>query len=351
MTIHIDEANWLPDDDQRPPSTGARGGVAPVASAGRRIGRLVVGARRNALGRVVCACDCGETIALTDAEIEEGRTYQCSSCSDYQTRSPARQIVADDAVWKILMDRGRGARRRCEVPECKDYPSYGGRGIQFRYDSVEMFALHMWMLGFRAGDERTTERIDVNGHYEPGNVRLATPTEQAWNKRTSRVVRTAWGDRPFAEVMELFGHRPGDERFKAVSDRFLNGMTTQDLRAILDDLDGLDAPAPAAAHTGAAALARASGRPLMVYSPDGPVSMMSVLGDYGIEFKSPAYRRVYRRYEEGMTEADLRAVIRDQIGDDPSERDLCRPAADAGDGIDDIPDLFGAAEPEVREID
>ena len=33
------------------------------------------------------------------------------------------------------------------------------------------------------------ERLDVNGHYEPGNCAWATPLEQSWNKTNTVKVR------------------------------------------------------------------------------------------------------------------------------------------------------------------
>lgn len=39
----------------------------------------------------------------------------------------------------------------------------------------------------------TLERLDVNGHYEPGNCKWATPSEQARNRRSS--IYTDWNGR------------------------------------------------------------------------------------------------------------------------------------------------------------
>jgi hypothetical protein len=41
-----------------------------------------------------------------------------------------------------------------------------------------------------ADRKMTIDRIDVDGHYEPGNLRWATQREQSWNKRTN--VREQW---------------------------------------------------------------------------------------------------------------------------------------------------------------
>ena len=75
----------------------------------------------------------------------------------------------------------REARRRCTDPKCADYARYGGRGIEFRFDFVAD-------LYDTIGDRplnTTLDRIDPNGHYEIGNVRWASPKEQANNRSRS----------------------------------------------------------------------------------------------------------------------------------------------------------------------
>lgn len=78
----------------------------------------------------------------------------------------------------------RGARQRCTNPNNAGYANYGGRGIKFEFDSVEQAT--RWVLDNLGRPEAglTLDRIDNNRHYEPGNLRWATRTEQGRNKRT-----------------------------------------------------------------------------------------------------------------------------------------------------------------------
>jgi hypothetical protein len=71
------------------------------------------------------------------------------------------------------------AMARCTKPNHKDWKYYGGRGIQFRFTSFRQFFVE---LGPRP-DGKSLDRVNNNGHYEPGNVRWATRTEQNRNQR------------------------------------------------------------------------------------------------------------------------------------------------------------------------
>ena len=83
-------------------------------------------------------------------------------------------------VWRTM-------RQRCLNPRCNVYEYYGGRGITVckRWDS---FAAFLEDMG-ECPKGLTLDRYpDKDGHYEPGNCRWATRTEQARNTRRNRMV-------------------------------------------------------------------------------------------------------------------------------------------------------------------
>jgi len=92
---------------------------------------------------------------------------------DRKLRKKIRNIVYDQC-------------KRCNNPEHKFYKYYGGRGVQFKFKSAR-HAIDFYIRKFgeklKNNPHLSIDRIDNNGHYEPGNVRLATKTEQQLNTK------------------------------------------------------------------------------------------------------------------------------------------------------------------------
>jgi hypothetical protein len=77
------------------------------------------------------------------------------------------------------------AKSRCNNPNLPEYQYYGGRGIEFRFSSFPEF---LESIGPRPSRRHSIDRINNDGHYEPGNVRWATQIEQLRNRRDARWV-------------------------------------------------------------------------------------------------------------------------------------------------------------------
>lgn len=88
---------------------------------------------------------------------------------------------------------------RCRCKNLKD-SRYGGRGIKFLFPN---FNLWFFCLGPRPSPKHSVDRINNDGHYEPGNVRWATAKEQRQNQRLlSREqlmvrMRKMWANNPY----------------------------------------------------------------------------------------------------------------------------------------------------------
>lgn len=121
----------------------------------------------------------------------EKRISRAKHASSAAVLAMAERIANDPLVLEfgketVLFTKhlGAAAKQRCTNPNTVGYANYGGRGIKFAFPSVRVFA--EWVLrnlGAKPSNEYSLDRIDNNAHYEPGNLRWATRSEQARNKR------------------------------------------------------------------------------------------------------------------------------------------------------------------------
>lgn len=159
------------------------------------------GRQSNLVGQVF-----GRLTAVEDLGIEEGyRAYRCACSCGEETVVAAYRLLHDkgprscgclqrEAVTKHGMEGTRvyniwqGMKARCEDPTHKSYPNYGGRGIVVCSRWSESFKDFYDDMSDPPTGEHTLDRLDNDGNYEPSNCRWATPTEQANNRRNSRLL-------------------------------------------------------------------------------------------------------------------------------------------------------------------
>lgn len=92
---------------------------------------------------------------------------------------------------------------RCLRPSHPKFPSYGGRGIRVCERWRQSFQAFLGDVGRRPSVGYSIERIDNDGHYEPGNVRWATRKEQQRNRRSNRYITIGGETRPAIEWAEM----------------------------------------------------------------------------------------------------------------------------------------------------
>lgn len=167
-----------------------------------------------------CRCDCGGIAHATNGELRSGRKISCPTCSRQRSILAHRASGFGAGGNRDVNFKHGAAQRdghtkeyrawasmisRCERPSQRSYTSYGGRGISVCPQWRASFETFLSDVGRAPSAAHTIDREDVNGNYEPANVRWALGEVQSNNKRTS--VRIDYGARcmTLAEWATLLG--------------------------------------------------------------------------------------------------------------------------------------------------
>lgn len=207
--------------------------------SGERFGKLVVVGRApqpetqkrkrtSAFWR--CKCDCGNESVVEAHSLTTGNTTSCG-CAWIAARDANHEKLHGLRgtrvinVWKNMIVR-------CTDSNSRDWPRYGGRGIsvcdrwRFGEDGKHPATCFFEDMGHPPAGH-TIDRIDVNGNYEPGNVRWADKRTQANNRRRHRWVKVLGSSMTLAECARQFKVDYETMRRKVVN----KGMTAEDALA------------------------------------------------------------------------------------------------------------------------
>lgn len=192
---------------------------------GDRFGRLlVVGldpirtASKNRLW--VCECECGKRTSVLTQSLVEGKTKSCG-CGNNRPGGVGHGMSTTDEhhAWHNMVSR-------CTDPTNSMWYLYGGRGIKVCPQWIESFAQFLEEVGAKHAPGLTLDRVNNDEGYCPGNVRWATPREQAENRRTTRKLSiggetmslAAWGRRNGVSKSNVYSRiRAGWDPVEAVS--------------------------------------------------------------------------------------------------------------------------------------
>lgn len=155
---------------------------------GRRFGRLVaVAAAPSRRGRryVLTLCECGTERVVMVGNLLQDKTHSCGCLQRDRTKQinfrhgDARRLEKKASEWVIWCQM----RQRCTNPKNPNWPNYGGRGIRMCDHWLRSYQAFLDDVGRRPSPCHSIDRINVNGDYEPGNVRWADPVTQRQNQR------------------------------------------------------------------------------------------------------------------------------------------------------------------------
>lgn len=126
-------------------------------------------------------CDCGSSRTLGCSALVSGKSKSCGCNRGAHLKTHGLYDDPAHSPWSAMLNRVRNVNGQ-------DYADYGGRGITVCRDWYS-FTKFLADIGPRPSMRHSIDRYpDLNGNYEPGNVRWALPSEQARNTRRNRLI-------------------------------------------------------------------------------------------------------------------------------------------------------------------
>ena len=141
-----------------------------------------------------CYCECGNVVGVNSSNLNDrSNTYSCG-CQGKEKASKRMSSLKFNLRHGLsghpLYDTWYGAYSRCCVKTNKDYPNYGGRGINFCANWLPPasvgFVNFLNDMRDKPDDRYSLERKDNSLGYSRDNCEWVPPETQNVNKRTSR---------------------------------------------------------------------------------------------------------------------------------------------------------------------
>ncbi len=151
-----------------------------------------------------CRCDCGHEVAVSASNLRSGASV---SCGCYKTECQRNRVTHGHArIGKITRTYRAwyNMKTRCNNSTNKNFPDYGGRGVSVCDRWQSSFANFLEDMG-ECPPKHEIDRIDVNGHYEPGNCRWVMHIVNVRNTRANRILEFRGQSHCITEWAEIIG--------------------------------------------------------------------------------------------------------------------------------------------------
>lgn len=145
---------------------------------------IVSGGRKRVFWE--CQCECGALILAESGRLESGYTKSCG-CLRQETTKNINMSHGESNKTKEYRAWSK-MKSRCFCKTDAKYYAYGERGISVCDRWINSYPNFLKDMGRAPSKIHSLDRRNVNGNYEPGNCRWATPHQQMNNMRQTIII-------------------------------------------------------------------------------------------------------------------------------------------------------------------
>lgn len=187
--------------------------------------------RMNGIKFAVYQCEC-ETYFVANTYAARRKGVCSCGCRINTMRPEERRRGMRFSKWPEYVC-WRAMTNRCTNPTDTAYSYYGGRGIKVCQEWLGRGGFLKWYehIGAMPSPGMTQDRMDVNGNYEPGNVKWSTRLEQSRNTRERKCRQiTAFGK---TQSLSKWSKEVG-LNITCISERIRRGWSPEKALSVMD---------------------------------------------------------------------------------------------------------------------
>lgn len=152
---------------------------------------------------ILCKCECGNEVMIRIDQFGKNHSCGCikkevatlNVCRNHKHKKSGTRLYS---IWS-------GMKERCRNKNNSRYHRYGERGIGVCDEWLNDFvSFAEWALNDGYSKNKTLDRIDNNGNYEPQNCRWASQKEQANNRETNINIAVDKKEFDLMQLSEIF---------------------------------------------------------------------------------------------------------------------------------------------------